>query len=530
MSQIELYDTTLRDGAQYEGISLSVDDKLAITRKLDELGVHYVEGGWPGSNPKDEEFFQRARELELSHATLTAFGSTRRAGIEAQTDANLLALLRSEAPVVTLVGKSSDLQVTKVLETSLEENLAMIADSIAFLKSEGRRVFFDAEHFFDGYKSNDQYAVQSVRTAAEAGAECVVLCDTNGGVLPHEISEIVKAVRAETDVALGVHTHNDADTAVAGALAAVEAGVTQVQGTINGYGERCGNANLLSIIADLKLKMGIDCVSDDRLESLTDVSRYVSEVANMPPVAAQPYVGSSAFAHKGGLHAAAVSKLEESYQHISPERVGNGKRVLVSELSGRSNIYYKVRELGLDVELTQEQAVDLVEQVKVQESKGFQYEGAEASFELLVRRTLPGYKTPFTLVDFTTIVETRRSDVDGGDISSQAVVKVRVGDEVIHTAGDGNGPVNALDYALRKALMQFYPSLEAVKLVDYKVRVVDQGHDTSAVVRVLIESTDDAHTWSTVDASTNIIEASWMALADGLEYWLLRDVRGAGTP
>lgn len=529
MPQIVLYDTTLRDGAQYEGISLSVDDKLAIARKLDELGVHYVEGGWPGSNPKDEEFFQRAREIELSYATLAAFGSTRRAGIEAQTDANLQALLRSEAPVVTLVGKSSDMQVARVLETSLEENLAMIADSISFMKSEGRRVFFDAEHFFDGYKSDDEYAIQSVRTAAESGAECVVLCDTNGGVLPREIAEIVTAVRQETNVALGVHTHNDADTAVAGALAAVEAGVTQIQGTINGYGERCGNANLLSIIADLKLKMGIDCISDDRLESLTDVSRYVSEVANMPPVAAQPYVGSSAFAHKGGLHAAAVSKLEESYQHISPERVGNGKRVLVSELSGRSNVHYKVRELGLDVELTQEQAVDLVEQVKLQESRGFQYEGAEASFELLVRRMLPGYQTPFTLVDFTTIVETRRSDVDGGDISSQAVVKVRVGDEVIHTAGDGNGPVNALDYALRKALMQFYPSLEAVKLVDYKVRVVDQGHDTSAVVRVLIESTDGAHTWNTVGASTNIIEASWMALADGLEYWLLRDGRGAGA-
>ncbi len=526
MTRVELYDTTLRDGAQYEGISLSVEDKLAIARKLDQLGVHYIEGGWPGSNPKDAEFFARARnELALRHATLAAFGSTRRASIEVERDANIIALLESGAPVVTLVGKSWDLHVTRVLETSLEENLAMIADSVAFLKAQGRRVFFDAEHFFDGFKANRDYALQCVRTAAQAGAECVVLCDTNGGSLPEEIAETVAFVGRQCGVPLGIHTHNDTDMAVAGALAAVRAGATQVQGTVNGYGERCGNANLLSIIANLKLKLCMDCIPDEQLQMLTEVSRYVAEVANMPPVASQPYVGASAFAHKGGLHVSGISRVEHSYQHVPPEKVGNSKRVLVSELSGRSNILYKVRELGLGVELSQAQARQLLELVKLQESRGFQYEGAEASFELLVRRMLPGYQPPFVLVDFMAMVEKRgdgHPNGNGGDIASQAVVKVKVGDQVMHTAADGNGPVNALDHALRKALRQFYPSLEAVRLVDYKVRVVDQGSGTGATVRVLIDSTDGRRTWSTVGASENIIEASWLALADSLEYWLVR--------
>ena len=522
MPQIELYDTTLRDGAQYEGISLSVEDKLAIARKLDQLGVHYIEGGWPGSNPKDDEFFARAQSLDLNSATLAAFGSTRRAGKDVEGDANIRALLNSGAPVITLVGKASDQQVTTVLETSLEENLSMIADSVAHLRSQGRRVIFDAEHFFDGFKSNPDYALQAVRVAAGAGAECVVLCDTNGGTLPDEIADIVAAVRRDTEVALGIHTHNDTETAVAGALAAIRAGVSQVQGTINGYGERCGNANLLSIIAALKLKLGIDCVTDEQLESLTQVSRYVAEVANMPPVPAQPYVGVSSFAHKGGLHASAVVKVEHSYQHIPPEKVGNTKRVLVSELSGRGNILYKVKELDLDVELTEQQAAQLAEQVKLLESKGFQYEGAEASFELLVKRILHGYHPPFTLVDFMCVVEKRKPELDGGDLVSQAMVKVQVGEEIMHTAAEGNGPVNALDDALRKALLQFYPSLMAVRLVDYKVRVVDQRAGTAAAVRVLIESTDGEHTWNTVGSSANVIEASWMALADSLEYWLLR--------
>ena len=424
---------------------------------------------------------------------------------------------------MTLVGKSWDLHVTHILETSLEENLAMISDSVSYLKSQGRRVFFDAEHFFDGYNANPGYALQSVRAAAQAGAECVVLCDTNGGVTPTEIFEIVTAVRAETDVSLGIHTHNDADIAVAGALSAVDAGVFQVQGTVNGYGERCGNANLLSIAAILKLKKGIDCISDEQLRSLTDVGRFIAEVANMPPPTSHAFVGSSAFAHKGGLHASAVAKVEHSYQHIPPETVGNNKRVLVSELSGRSNILYKVEEMGLGVQLSQAQARELLQLVKEQENKGFQYEGAEASFELLVRRTLPDYRAPFELVDFMTVVEKRSvGNESGNNLSSQVMLKVKVDGEMMHTAADGNGPVNALDFALRKALLSFYPELEVVRLTDYKVRVVDQGAGTRAVVRVLIESTDGRDTWSTVGSSENVIEASWMALSDSLEWWLAR--------
>lgn len=523
-AMVELYDTTLRDGAQYEGISLSVNDKLAIARKLDQLGVHYIEGGWPGSNPKDAEFFVRARDLDLSHATITAFGSTRRAKINVEQDPNIQALIDSGASVLTLVGKAWDLHVKDVLGTSLEENLAMVKDSIAYLKDQGKRVFFDAEHFFDGFRENRDYALATVRAAADAGAECVVLCDTNGGTLPSHISDIVTLVRGETPVSLGIHTHNDADTAVAGTLAAVQAGAVQVQGTINGYGERCGNANLLSVIANLKLKLGIDCVSQEQLESLTEASRYVAEVANMPHLPSHPYVGASAFTHKGGLHAQAVSKVERSYQHIPPESVGNAKRVLVSELSGRSNIMYKVKELDMGVELDSKAAAQLLEAVKQRENEGFQYEGAEASFELLVRRMAPEFQRPFQLVDFVTMVEGRAQEQGDGEVKSQVMLKVRVGEEVMHTAADGDGPVNALDNALRKALLGFYPSLERVKLVDYKVRVVNQGHGTGSVVRVLIESTDGQDSWNTVGASENIIEASWMALSDSLEYWLLRNV------
>ena len=545
MPKVYLYDTTLRDGAQGEGISLSVEDKIAICRKLDELGAHYIEGGWPGSNPRDAEFFERAKTLRLRHATLTAFGSTRHANIDAAEDANLAALLDAETEVATLVGKCWDLHVERVLETSLEENLAMISDSVAFLAERGRRVFFDAEHFFDGYKANAEYALQAVRAAATAGAECVVLCDTNGGALPHEIAAIVSETRRHTDAPLGIHTHNDADMAVASAIAAVQAGCEQVQGTMNGYGERCGNANMVSLIANLKLKLGVDCVSDRQLASLTEASRYVAEVANMPQVASQPYVGGSAFAHKGGLHAAAVSKVEHSYQHIPPQNIGNGNRVLVSDLSGRGNILWKAREMCPDAALTKAQARQLLERIKLLESRGFQYEGAEASFELLVRRMQDGYEPPFELVDFVSMVEKRShshngnsgrnghnghnahfnggaADVDADDISSQVMLKVRVGGDVMHTAAEGNGPVNALDHALRKALEQFYPNLREVRLMDYKVRVVDQGRGTGSVVRVLIESTDGRGVWRTVGSSENIIEASWLALADSLEYWLAR--------
>ena len=548
MPNVYLYDTTLRDGAQGEGISLSVEDKLSVCRKLDELGVHYIEGGWPGSNPRDAEFFERAKTLRLRHATLTAFGSTRHANIDAADDANLAALLDAETEVATLVGKCWDLHVERVLETSLEENLAMISDSVAFLAERGRRVFFDAEHFFDGYKANAEYALQAVRAAAQAGAECVVLCDTNGGALPHEIAAIVAETRRHTDAPLGIHTHNDADMAVASAIAAVQAGCEQVQGTMNGYGERCGNANMVSLIANLKLKLGVDCVSDRQLASLTEASRYVAEVANMPQASSQPYVGGSAFAHKGGLHAAAVSKVEHSYQHIPPQNIGNGNRVLVSDLSGRGNILWKAREMCPDAELTKAQARQLLERIKLLESRGFQYEGAEASFELLVRRMQDGYEPPFELVDFVSMVEKRShphynghsgrnghnghnahanggaasADSDADDISSQVMLKVRVGGDVMHTAAEGNGPVNALDHALRKALEQFYPNLREVRLMDYKVRVVDQGRGTGSVVRVLIESTDGRGVWRTVGSSENIIEASWLALADSLEYWLAR--------
>ena len=523
MSYVTLYDTTLRDGTQGEGISLSVADKLAICQRLDELGVHYIEGGWPGSNPRDAEFFERAKSMRLTNATLTAFGSTRRANISASEDANLAALLEAETPVVTLVGKCWDLHVTRVLETSLEENLAMISDSVAYLVEHGRRVFFDAEHFFDGFKANAHYAIQAVNAAALAGAECVVLCDTNGGMMPDEITAIVQQVRRCADVELGIHTHNDADMAVAGAITAVRAGATHVQGTMNGYGERCGNANLVSLIANLKLKLGIECVTDAQLASLTDASRYVAEVANMPTLSSQPYVGGSAFAHKGGLHASAVSKVEHSYQHIQPRTIGNDKRVLVSDLSGRGNILWKAGELCPDVELTQAQARHLLEEIKNRENQGFQYEGAEASFELLVRRMQHGYKPPFSLVDFVSMVEKRSNGNGVGDIASQVMLKVRVGDEVMHTAAEGNGPVNALDHALRKALEQFYPNLKAVRLLDYKVRVVDQGSGTGSMVRVLIDSTDGKRTWSTVGSSENIIEASWFALSDSLEHWLARE-------
>ena len=524
MSNVALYDTTLRDGTQGEGISLSVSDKLAICKRLDEIGVHYIEGGWPGSNPRDAEFFERAKSMTLTNATLTAFGSTRRANIGAGEDANLAALLEAETPVVTLVGKSWDLHVTRVLETSLEENLAMISDSVAFLVERGRRVFFDAEHFFDGYKANAHYAIQALRAAEVAGAECLVLCDTNGGMMPDEIASIVHQVRQRTEAEIGIHTHNDTDMAVAGAIAAVRAGATQAQGTMNGYGERCGNANLVSLIANLKLKLGVDCVTDAQLAALTEASRYVAEVANMPLLSSQPYVGGSAFAHKGGLHASAVSKVEHSYQHIQPRSIGNDKRVLVSDLSGRGNILWKAREVCPDVELTQAQARHLLEEIKNRENEGFQYEGAEASFELLVRRMQPDYAPPFSLVDFVSMVEKRSNGNGVGDIASQVMLKVQVDNEVMHTAAEGNGPVNALDHALRKALEQFYPDLRSVRLLDYKVRVVDQGSGTGSVVRVLIESTDGQRTWSTVGSSENIIEASWFALSDSLEHWLARDV------
>lgn len=526
MKSVELYDTTLRDGAQQEGISLSVDDKLAIASKLDELGVHYIEGGYAGANPKDDLFFRQVRDLALSNAVIVSFGNTRRANSSVEADPTIRALLESGTQAVTLVGKASEMQVTRVLETSIEENLAMVADSVRHVRQQGRRVFFDAEHFFDGYDENPIYALEVVRIALENGAERVVLCDTNGGALPEDIARICAEVLNATGKPPGIHTHNDTDTATAGALAAVRAGATQVHGTINGYGERCGNANLISIIANLKLKLGIDCVSDEQLSSLTDVSHFVAEIVNRRPFPFAPYVGASAFAHKGGLHAAAVEKAVESYQHVDPAAVGNANAFVISELSGRSTVMRRIRELGFGGRLTDDDARQIVQHIKEMESKGFSYEGAPASFELVVRRLLPDYRPPFELIDFMVIVENRRrlatGHMDETPLYSEATIRVRVGGEVLHTAADGNGPVNALDNALRKALLEYYPQLAVVRLTDYKVRVVSEGAATEAVVRVAIESADDTDAWQTVGSSPNILEASWLALADSMEWWLIR--------
>jgi 2-isopropylmalate synthase len=520
-STLELYDTTLRDGTQMEGISLSVSDKLKIAQRLDEIGVHYIEGGYPGSNPKDIEFFTRADELRLRNARLAAFGSTRRANSEAENDPNLRALVEARTPVVTIVGKGSAPQVLKVLETTLGENLAMLADSVRFLKGKGLTVFFDAEHFYDGFVADKDYSVQCAKVAAEAGADCIVLCDTNGGMVTSTFAEITRAVIDAVPGNIGVHAHNAADTAVANSIAGVEAGASQVQGAANGYGDMTGNANMFSIIANLKLKMGIDCVTDEQLRHLAEVSHFISEIANMPPSPRQPYVGTAAFAHKAGLHAAGVAKESWSFQHIDPALVGNDTRILVSELAGRHLIESKLRERGVDLELTQNEVRDLLEQVKDMESRGFVYEGAEASFELLVRRSRPGYQPFFELVDFM-VVERRQHapNVEQREMISEAMVKLRVGERVMITAEEGNGPVNALDRAVRKALAETYPDIGSIHLVDFKVRITDSAAGTAAQTRVLIESTDGQDTWTTVGSSTDMIEASWLALADSLEYWL----------
>ena len=516
MSGIVLYDTTLRDGTQRQGISLSLDDKLKIAQRLDQFGVHIIEGGWPGSNPKDADFFRRVRGLGLKQAQIAAFGSTRRKDASVEEDANLRALLEAETPVVTLVGKSWDLHVTEVIETSLDENLAMIEQSVAFMKAHGKQVVFDAEHFFDGYRTNAAYALDTLRAAARGGADVLVLCDTNGGTLPWQVEEATQAVRAALSTPLGIHAHDDAGCAVANTLAAVRAGAVHVQGTINGYGERVGNANLCTIIPALQLKMGLSCAAPINLAGLTELSRYVAEVANLAHDTFAPYVGENAFAHKGGLHVAAMLKNPASYQHIDPAAVGNQPHAVVSELSGKGNVIAKAMELGLDV--NNHQTREVLEQIKQLEAKGFTFEGAEASFELMLRRSHPGYVPPFELIDFMVLVERRR----GRGLLAEATVKVRVGPKIMHTAAEGNGPVNALDAALRRALLDVYPQLSTVRLADYKVRILDSDTATAANVRVLIDTSDGTRRWSTVGASTNIIEASWRALADSMEYALLK--------
>jgi 2-isopropylmalate synthase len=525
--RVQLYDTTLRDGSQMEGISFSVEDKVRITRKLDELGIEWIEGGFPGSNPKDAEYFRRLRDVKLKNAKVSAFGGTRKPNITCETDANIQSMVAAETPGITLVGKASMYQVREILETSAEENLAMISDTVGYFKKLGKTVFFDAEHYFDGFFDDPDYSLQCLLTAARAGADAIVLCDTNGGVTTFQMLRAIDAIQHRmNDVRLGIHCHNDAGLAVANSLAAVEAGVWQVQGCVNGYGERCGNADLLTVMANVKLKMGIDIVDDEQLARLTEVSNYISELANLVPNAQAPYVGVSAFAHKAGYHVAGMMKDERAYQHVEPGLVGNMSRVLVSELSGQRNLLMKLQEMGIDYPLEQHEIKALLDTVKERESQGYQYEGAEASFELLVRRTLPGYRAPFELEDFV-IVERRKRDTDrsdANDMVAEAMVKVIVDGQLHHTAAEGNGPVNALDAAVRKALLEPYPQVAEVKLVDYKVRILDSQAATGARVRVLIESTDGTRYWTTVGSSTDIIEASWLALADAMEYALVGEV------
>jgi 2-isopropylmalate synthase len=511
---IQIYDTTLRDGTQREGISLSCDDKLRIARRLDELGVAFVEGGWPGSNPKDAEFFERARDIPWRTAKIAAFGSTCRVNGGPEDDANIQALLEARTPVCTVVGKTWTLHVTEVLRTTLEDNLRIVEKSLAYLRAQGRRVIYDAEHFFDGYRADPEYALETLRAAVKGGAETLVLCDTNGGSLPWQIAEIVRKVGAAIRHPLGVHCHNDSECAVANSLAAVQEGAVQVQGTVNGYGERCGNANLCSVIPAVELKMKLRCLPEGRLATLREVSTFVAEVANLAPDEHLPYVGKSAFAHKGGIHVAAMRRSEVSYQHLDPALVGNAMRVVVSELSGRGNLLSKAEEYGLTAGGTD--VAEVLNEIKLLEAKGFSFEAADASVAMMMRRQQPGYKPVFELLDFLVNVEHRT----GRGIFSEAMVKVRVDGEVHHTAAEGDGPVDALAAALRKALAGRHPQIAELHLSDYKVRILDGQNGTAAVTRVLVDMQRGGKRWSTVGASPNIIEASWLALVDAVEYGL----------
>ncbi|MFY9323554.1 MAG: citramalate synthase [Syntrophomonadaceae bacterium] len=515
---VTIYDTTLRDGSQAEGISFSLEDKLQIARRLDSLGISYIEGGWPGSNPKDLEFFRAIQKEELQNSRIAAFSSTRKPGVSVEQDVNLKALLDSGAPCATLVGKSWDFHVLKALETTLEENLNMIRESIAYLKDKNREVVFDAEHFFDGFKANEEYAVQVLQAAQEAGADWLVLCDTNGGTMPWEIEDILLRISPLIKAPLGIHAHNDAGCAVSNSLIGVKNGCRQVQGTINGYGERCGNADLCSIMPNLELKMQMTCLPPGRLKNLSEVSHYIAEIANMPHNNNQPFVGYGAFAHKGGIHVSALLKDSLTYEHIDPEKVGNRRRVLVSELSGLSNLLYKARELNLDINSYDAQTRAVIKQIKELESQGFQFEGADASLELFLRKAFDQWKEHFQLKNLKVILEKNEQD----DIVSEAMIKLCANGETFHTAADGDGPVNALDNALRKALTDVYPEIKDMHLTDYKVRVLDGKDGTAAKVRVLIQSADSTGKWDTVGVSENIIEASWQALVDSINYLLMK--------
>ena len=523
---VEIYDTTLRDGAQLEGISLTVDDKLRIAEQLDRLGVHYIEGGWPGANPKDEEFFTRARtELALERSTLVAFGSTRRVGGDAAEDATLANLLAAETDVVCIVGKASAYHVTEALRTSLDEGVAMVADSVRFLKSRGRRVFFDAEHFFDGYRDNPEFSMQVLQGAAEAGADCLVLCDTNGGSLPDQVGATVRDVVSAVDCEVGVHLHNDTGCGVANALAGVAAGATQVQGTINGYGERVGNCDLVPIVANLSLKMGVETLPEGRLAKLTPVAHHVAELVNFAADPQQPYVGTTAFAHKAGLHTSAIARRRDAYEHVDPESVGNGTRFLVSEMSGRSTIELKADQLG--IEMDGDTLGEIVETLKELEYAGYHFEVADASLELLMRAAAGWTQDYFTLESFSVNVGHRSGSGSRAwnevavEVETEATVKVQVGDERLEATGRGNGPVNALDAALRSVLEGRFPQLDRLHLTDFKVRVLETRQGTAAVTRVLIDTTNGERTWTTIGVSENIIEASWQALVDSLVYGIL---------
>ncbi len=519
-SDILLYDTTLRDGTQGEQINFSAEEKLRIARRLDDLGFHYLEGGWPGSNPKDMRFFELAKGAAFRNARLTAFGSTKKASGRPEDCPQLQALLKAETPAVTIFGKSWDLQVTEILGIPRDENLEMITETLSFLRTHGKEVLFDAEHFFDGFKADPAYACQTLRCAAEAGADVLVLCDTNGGTLPHEVSDIVAEVRRRfPETPLGIHAHNDGGLAVANTLAAVRQGARMVQGTVNGFGERCGNADLVTVIGNLQLKMGRFCLNDDALAQLTNLSHYVTDIANVPSLSSRPFVGRSAFAHKGGVHVNAVAKNPAAYEHIDPARVGNRRRVLVSDMSGKTNIAYKARELGLDLGEDAGLNRRILETIKRMEDEGYQFDAADGSFSLLIRKLKGEFQDPFTLECFH-VINGRTGDRPS---HSQATIKISVGGVEELTAAEGNGPVNALDNALRKALKTFYPQVGEMHLVDFKVRIVEGSEGTAAKVKVLIESRDDTDVWSTIGVSENIIEASWQALVDSIQYKLAKD-------
>ncbi len=520
--EILLYDTTLRDGTQGEQVSLSAEDKIRIATKLDSFGIHYIEGGWPGSNPKDARFFEMAKKLNFHASKITAFGSTRRPDLSVEKDANIHALLKTETQVVTVFGKSWDLHASRILGVTLQENCRMIEETVAYLKRQGREVIYDAEHFFDGYKQNSSYAMETIKAAQEGGADMIVLCDTNGGSMPKEIEQIMAEAVPNLLVPVGVHTHDDCGLAVANSLSAVEAGATMVQGTVNGYGERCGNADLIALIGNLQLKMGYTCLEPNKIKQLTELSRYVSEVANIPPLSHRPFVGKSAFAHKGGVHVSAIMKEPAAYEHIDPATVGNRRRVLVSDLSGKSNIEYKTRELGIKLGGNGYTSEKIVEEIKGLEDQGYRFEAAEGSLELLIKKVTGQFEEPFRLESLRVSIEKNRS----GPSTSQATIKISVGNDYEITAAEGDGPVNALDNALRKALTKFYPQIREMGLVDFKVRVIDGSDGTAAKVRVQIESRDSKEIWTTVGVSENIIEASWQALVDSVQYKLSKILNG----